>query len=153
MCKKNKLSNIIIWSLVVFLLVFVCLLVCFKEKNNINFKYKDNVQFELKDKVSLCVKKNDLYVMCDYYIDKKNKYLNIISLYLGAKKYISTDEFIPSNMVLSINKIEIDNNKLFIYTSDDISYVSTEAFKMMKITFKELGINEIKIGLNNMIAI
>lgn len=135
------------------MLVFICLLACFKEKNNINFKYKDNVQFELKDKVSLCVKKNDSYVMCDYYIDKKNKYLNIISLYLGSKKYINTDEFIPSNMVLSIKKVEIDNNKLFVYTNDDISYVSTEAFKMMKITFKELGINEIKIGSNNMITI
>lgn len=135
------------------MLVFICLLVCFKEKNNINFKYKDDVQFELKDKISLCVKKDDSYIMCDYYVNKENKYLNIISLYLGAKTYISTDQFIPSNMVLSIEKVEVDNNTLFVYTSDDISYTSTEAFKMMKITFKKLGIKEIKIGSNNMVTI
>lgn len=143
MCKKSKLSNFIIWTLIVFLFGVICFIFHFKNNLTITYKYKDDLKFELQEKVSICTKNDSGYKMIDYYFDKDEKELDIISLYLGETKYLDEINYIPTNFILDISDVYVKNNNLFIEYNSSQGSFNEETFKMLKITFKKLGYDNI----------
>lgn len=140
---KSKLSNFIVWILIVFLFILICFILFVRNLESVNFMYTDNLKFELEEPINICVKDDLGYKMIDYSVKKEDKLLNVISLYLGEKKHIDENNFIPSNLILDISEVYIKNNNIFIEYNFSQGSFNEETFKMLKITFKKLGYDNI----------
>ncbi len=144
MIKNKKLSYLLYACMIV--IFFIVLTIKFETHEKVTVSYTDELNLETMETIKICIKENDDYKMVEYLIKDYN---HIVNLYLGKSKEIYDSQYIPDNYVLDVDGVREINNNIIIKTSSYINDFNTEAFNMMRVTFKYLGFNDVIIDNGN----
>lgn len=144
MIKNKKLSYLLYACMIV--IFFIVLTIKFETHEKVTVSYTDELNLETMETIKICIKENDDYKMVEYLIKDYN---HIVNLYLGKSKEIYDSQYIPDNYVLDVDGVKEINNNIIIKTSSYIDDFNTEAFNMMRVTFKYLGFNDVIIDNGN----